>query len=62
MATEQIMSEVITKAATEVSRVAIQATAEAQAEQKHIMAGSKKGSPTMKQPTFNWDTEGKYSE
>ena len=28
----------------------------------HDMAGPKIGSPTMKQPMFDWDTEGKYSE
>ena len=28
----------------------------------HDMAGPKIGGPTMKQPTFGWDPEDKYSE
>ena len=62
MAIEQIMSETITKAVAEAPRVAIQAMSEAQAEQMHDTAGSKIGSPAMKQPTFYWDAEDKYSE
>ena len=62
MATEQIMSEAMTKAVAEATRVGIQAMAEAQAEQMHDTAGPKIGGPTMKQPTFDWDTEDKYSE
>ena len=62
MATEQIMSEAITTAVAEATRVAIQAMAEACAEQMHNMVGPKIGGPTMKQPTFDWDTEDKYSE
>ena len=62
MATEQIMSKAITKAVAETTRVAIQAMAEAQMEQMHDMAELKIGGPTMKQPTFDWDTENKYSE
>ena len=62
MATEQIMSEVIVKAVAETMRAAIQAMAEAAAEWPQGMAGPKIGSPAMKQPTFNWDTEDKYSK
>ena len=62
MTTEQIMIEAITKAVAEATRVAILAMAEAQAEQLPNMTGPKIGSPTMKQPTFDWDTEDKYSE
>ena len=62
MATEQIMSEAITNAVVEATRVAIQAMSEAGAEWTHDMAGPKIGGPTMKQPTFDWDVEDKYSE
>ena len=62
MATGQIMSETITKAVAEATRVAIQAMAEAQAEQMSDTAGLKIGGPAMKQLTFEWDTEDKYSE
>ena len=62
MATEQIMSEVIAKAVAEANRLAIQAMVEAWVEWMHNMAGPKIGSPTMKQPTFDWDAEDKYSE
>ena len=62
MATEQIMSDVITKAVAEATRVAIQAMAEAQAEQIHDTSGPKTGGPTMKQPMFDWDAGDKYSE
>ena len=62
MATEQIMSEAIAKAIAEATRVAIQAMAEARVEQMHNTAGPKIGGPVMKQPTFDWDTEDKYSE
>ena len=62
MATEEIMSEAIAKAVAEATRVAIQAMAEAWVEQTHNTAGPKIGSPTMKQHTFDWDTEDKYSK
>ena len=62
MATEQIMSEAITKALAEATRVVIQAMAEAQVEQMSNTVGPKIGSPAMKQPTFDWDAEDKYSE
>ena len=62
MTTEQIMSEVITKAVAEATRVAIQAKAEARVEQMPDMVEPKTGSLAMKQPTFDWDTDDKYSE
>ena len=62
MATEQIMNGAITKAVAEATRVAIQAMAEAWVERKHDTSGPKIGSPTMKQPTFDWNAEGKYSK
>ena len=46
----------------EPTTVAIQAMAQAQAEQMHNTAGPKIGGPAMKQPTFDWDAEDKYSE
>ena len=62
MATKQIMSEAIVKAVAEARRVVIQALAEAVAEQPQGMAGPKIGGPAMKKPTFNWDSEDKYSK
>ena len=56
------MSEVIAKTMADISRVAIQAMVEAWAEQMHNTSGPKIGSPTMKQCTFDWDAEDKYSE
>ena len=47
---EQIMSEVITKAVAEATRVAIQTMAESQAQGMLSTTGSKLGSPTLKQP------------
>ena len=43
-------------------RVTIQAMVEAQVERMHDTSGPKIGSPTMKQLTFGWNTEDKYSE
>ena len=63
MASEQaIANEVIAKAAVEATRAAIQAMAAAMAERPHSTAGLKIGRPAMKQPTFNWETDDKYSE
>ena len=62
MATEQIMSEGIAKAVAEATRVAIHIMVEPWAEWMHDTAGPKIGSPAMKQPMFDWDTEDKYSE
>ena len=62
MASEQVMNEVITKAVAEATRVAIQTMAEAQVERTHNISGPKIGGPTMKQPTFDWNAEDKYSK
>ena len=62
MATEQIRIEVIVKVVAEAMRVVIQAMAEAVTELPQGMTGPKIGSTAMKQPTYNWDTEDKYSE
>ena len=52
---EQIMSEVIIKAVAEATRIAIQTMAEMQAQNIPNTAGSKLGSPALKQPSFNWE-------
>ena len=46
----------------ETTRVAIQAMAVATAERPQSAAGPKIGRPVMKQPTFNWEAEDKYSK
>ena len=62
MASEQIKNEAIARAVAEATRVAIQAMAEAWAERMHDISGPKIGGPAMKQLTFDWDAEDKYSE
>ena len=62
MESEQIMSEAIARAVAEATRIAIQTMAEAQVERMHDGSGPKVGSPTMKQLTFNWNAQDKYSE
>ena len=62
MASEQIMSESIARAVAEATRIAIQTMVETQAERMHDVSGPKIGGPTMKQLTFNWNAEDKYSE
>ena len=62
MASEQVMNEVIARAVAEATRVAIQTMVEAQAERMHNISEPKIGGPTMKQLTFNWNAEDKYSK
>ena len=62
MASEQVMSEVITTTVAEGTRIAIQTMADAQAERMYNISGPKIGSPAMKQLTFDWNTEDKHSE
>ena len=62
MALEQVMNEAITKAVAEATTVAILTMAEAWAERIHDISGCKIGSPTMKQLTFDWNAEDKYSK
>ena len=62
MASEQIMSEVTTRAVAEATRIALQTMAEAQAERTHDGLGPKVGGPAMKQPMFDWNVQDKYSE
>ena len=62
MASEQIKSEAITKAVAKATKIALETMAEAQVERMHGGSGPKVGSPTMKQPTFHWNVQDKYSE
>ena len=63
MVSEQIiMNETIAKAVAEATRAAIQAMAATTAERPQGAAGPKICGPAMKQPTFNWEMEDKYSK
>ena len=63
MASEHvIVSQTITKAVAEATRVAIQTMATAAAERPQSTAGPKIVGPAKKQPTFNWEVEDKYSK
>ena len=55
------MIETIDKAVAEATRMAIQAMAATAVERPQTMTGPKTGGQAMKQPTFNWETEDKYS-
>ena len=59
---EQIMSKVITKAVAEATRIVIQTMAEMQAQRVPNAAGHNLGAPALKQPTFDWEAQGKYTE
>ena len=56
------MSEAIARAVAEATRIALQTMAEVQVERMQNRSGLKVGSPTMKQPTFDWNVQDKYSE
>ena len=63
MASEQaIANEAITNAVAEATKAAIHAMAAAVAERPQSMAGPVIGRPAMKQPSFNWEADNKYSE
>ena len=63
MVSEQAIANVaIAKAVAEVTRVAIQAMAAAAAERPQNVAGPKIGRPALKQPSFNWEADDKYSK
>ena len=62
MTSEQIMSEVIARPVAEATRIALQTMAVAWVERMHDGAGPKVGGPAMKQPTFDWNVQDKYSE
>ena len=59
---KQITSKAIAKAVAEATRIVIQTTAEMQMQNAPNAAGPKLGSPTLKQPTFNWEVPDKYTE
>ena len=56
------MKETIAKVVAVAMRAAIQAMAVATAETPQSMAGPKIGGPAMKQPTFHWEMEDRYSK
>ena len=62
MPSEQIMNKAIAKAVAEAMRVAIQAMIAATGDWTQSMAGSKLGSPAMKQLTFNLEAKDRYNE
>ena len=53
MTSESMISEALTKAVAEATRVVLQTMAEVQAQRTQNAAGPKLGSPTLKQPMFN---------
>ena len=59
---EQVMIEAIAKAVAEATRIAIQTMAEMQTQRITSASGPKLGSPTLKQPNFNWGAPEKYTE
>ena len=56
------MSKAITRAVPEATRIAIQTMEEAQAERTHNASGSKVGGTALKQQTFDWNAQDKYSK
>ena len=62
MASEQMMSEAITRAVVEATRVVPQTMVEGWVERTQNAAGPKLGGTTMKQPTFDWEVPDKYSQ
>ena len=52
MASEQMMSKVITRAVVEARRIVLQTMAEAQTERTQNAAGPKLDGPALKQPSF----------
>ena len=61
MAPEQVLSKAITRTVAEAPRIAVQTMAEAQ-EREHDRSEPKIGSPALKQPTFDWNAQNKYSK
>ena len=62
MASEQMMNEAVARAVAEATRIALQKMAEAQTERTQNAAGPKLGSPTLKQPSFDWEVLDKHTE
>ena len=59
---EQVMNKVIMKDVAEAMRIAIQTMAKMQTQRVPNAAGPKLGSPTLKQPNFNWEVPDKYTD
>ena len=59
---EQMMSKVNARAIAEVTQVALQMMAEAQAQRTQHVTGPKLGGPMLKQPTFDWEAPDKCTE
>ena len=62
MADQSILNEAIMKAVTEVTRVAIKALAETQAQRMPNTTGPKIGGPALRQLSFNWEATEQYTE
>ena len=63
MAREQVIAnEAVAKAVAEATRAAILTMSAAMAERPQSIAGPKVGGPAMKQTSFYWETDNKYSE
>ena len=56
-----MISEAIASAVAEVTRVALQTMVQAQVQRTQNAAQPKLGSPTLKQPMFNWEMPDKYT-
>ena len=62
MASEQVIREAITRAVAETTRVVLQTMAQPHVQGTWNAAGPKLGTPTLKQPLFNWEAPDKYTE
>ena len=58
---EQVMSEAIMKGVAEATRIVIKIMVETQTQRITSASGPKLGSPTLKQPNFNWEAPDKYT-
>ena len=56
------MSEAIAKSVAEATRIEIQTMTESQTQRVPNTAGPKLGTPTLKQPNFNWEAPDKYTK
>ena len=62
MADQAVMNEAIAGAVAHVTRIAIWAMAETQAQRMPNTSGPKVGTPMLRQPRFNWEVTDKYTE
>ena len=63
MASKQVIAnKAIAKAVAKEMKAAIQTMAAATSERPQCTAGSKVDGPAMKQPSFNWEADNKYSK